>query len=147
MVSDALIGAAFGGIVLVIGKVGDVIVNVIKAKKAPDQNDLNLKKEFEEEKALAAQSRQEFTEALEKISNNMDEGFAEMRKNFEKNKQTSLVELRHSITEIYYKYCEEKSFSHNVKEDVCSLYAQYKDLGGNSYVHEIYNEMMEWEVK
>ena len=86
MVSDALIGAAFGGIVLVIGKVGDVIVNVIKAKKAPDQNDLNLKKEFEEEKALAAQSRQEFTEALEKISNNMDEGFAEMRKNFEKNK-------------------------------------------------------------
>lgn len=123
MVSEALIGAAFGGAVLVIGKIGDVIVNIIKAKKAPDQDDLNLKEEFEAEKAIAAQSRQEFAEALEKMSSDMNEGFEEMRKSFEKNKQIALVELRHSITEIYYKYCEEKSFSHNVKEDVCSLYS------------------------
>lgn len=123
MISDALIGAACGGAVLVIGKIGDVIVNIIKAKKAPDQDDLNLKEEFEAEKAIAAQSRQEFAEALEKMSSDMNEGFEEMKKSFEKNKQIALVELRHSITEIYYKYCEEKSFSHNVKEDVCSLYS------------------------
>ena len=62
MITEALVGAIAAGIVLVLAKIGEVIVNVIKAKKEPDQaqtNKMLLKREicsiywqFEHEKRI-----------------------------------------------------------------------------------------------
>lgn len=55
--------------------------------------------------------------------------------------------LRHSITEIYYKHCDEKMLDMNTKNDLCSLYEAYNSIGGNSFAHELYEEMMTWQIK
>ena len=154
MISEAVIAAIAAGLGSVIGIIGKVIVDVIKAKKAPDESDLGIKEDLEAEKVIAAQQRQEFHTAIDNLTEIMNERFTQldekidgMKAQTEQHRNIAIVELRHSITEVYYKYCDKKSFSHNIKEDVCSLYEAYTKLGGNSYVHEIYDEMMTWEVK
>lgn len=154
MISEAVIAAIAAGLGSVITILGRVIVDVIKAKKTPDESDLAVKEDLEAEKAIAEEKRKEFYEAVNKLNETMNERFTqldekidEMKAQTEQHKNIAIVELRHSITEVYYQYCDKKSFSHNMKEDVCSLYEAYSKLGGNSYVHEIYEEMMTWEVK
>lgn len=71
----------------------------------------------------------------------------ELQNKNEENKEIHIVKLRHSITSIYYQYCDEKVITLNIKSDICSLYEAYKKLGGNSYVHELYDEMMTWKVE
>lgn len=54
--------------------------------------------------------------------------------------------LRHCITTIYQTYFPTKELPVNIKKNLCSLYEAYKKLNGNSYICEIYEEMMEWKV-
>lgn len=56
-------------------------------------------------------------------------------------------EIRHTISSIYFDNCEEKCLDMRTKEDLCSLYAAYESIGGNSFAHELYEEMMTWTVK
>ena len=68
----------------------------------------------------------------------------------EHNKQMqdiTISQLRHSITNIYHTNKKSEKLEDRMKEDLCSLYTSYTSLGGNSYVHEIYDEMMNWESK
>lgn len=153
MISEAVIAAIAAGLGSVIGVIGKVAVDIIKAKRAASESE-DIKEDLETEKAIAEEKRKEFYEAVEKLNETMntrftqlDEKIDEMKAQTDQHKNIAIVELRHSITEVYYQYCDKKSFSHNVKEDVCSLYEAYSKLGGNSYVHEIYEEMMSWEVK
>jgi phenylalanyl-tRNA synthetase alpha subunit len=153
MISEAVIAAIAGGLGSVIGVIGKVAVDIIKAKRAASESE-DIKEDLETEKAIAEEKRKEFYEAVGKLNETMnarftqlDEKIDEMKAQTDQHKNIAIVELRHSITEVYYQYCDKKSFSHNVKEDVCSLYEAYSKLGGNSYVHEIYEEMMSWEVK
>lgn len=153
MISEAIITAIAAGLGSVIGIIGKVAVDVIKAKRAASESE-DIKEDLETEKVIAEEKRKEFYEAVEKLNETMNARFTqldgkidEMKAQTDQHKNIAIVELRHSITEVYYQYCDKKSFSHNVKEDVCSLYEAYSKLGGNSYVHEIYEEMMSWEVK
>ena len=63
------------------------------------------------------------------------------------NEEATRASLRHSITYIYEKYKDEKVLPGNTKNDLCSLYAAYTKLNGNSFIHEIYEEMMKWDTK
>lgn len=62
-------------------------------------------------------------------------------------KKATICSLRHSITGIYEKYKDEQKLPSNVREDLCSLYERYSELGGNSYIHSIFEEMIEWKSK
>lgn len=55
--------------------------------------------------------------------------------------------LRSSITKIYYKYTELGYIPRYERENATYLYAQYKEFKGNSYVDEIYPEIMNLPVK
>lgn len=79
---------------------------------------------------------QETVEILKRIENTLSD-----------QQQANICALRHSITGIYETFKEEKYLPINVKQDLCSLYEIYTKLGGNSYVHEIYETMCTWEVK
>lgn len=96
-----------------------------------------------------------YTEHVEKI---VDEKVAEVTKMLEtiktesednraKISEATKASLRHSITYIYEKYKDEKILPGNTKNDLCSLYEAYTLLNGNSYIHEIYEEMMKWNTK
>ena len=86
-------------------------------------------------------------EMMRKQFDSIKELLQEINEEQTKNKEALLASLRHSITKIYVKYRGEKLLSERSKQDLCSLYATYESLGGNSYVHEIYDDMMKWDVK
>lgn len=55
--------------------------------------------------------------------------------------------LRSNITKIYYKYTEIGSIPQFEKENVTYMHEQYKKMNGNSYVDEIYPEIMKLPIK
>lgn len=55
--------------------------------------------------------------------------------------------LRSSITKIYYKYIEQGSIPQFEKENVTYMHEQYKKMNGNSYVDELYPEIMKLPIK
>lgn len=71
----------------------------------------------------------------------------DLKTNIEKDQEATRASLRHEITYIYEKYKDRKVLPGNTKKDLCSLYEVYILLNGNSYVHEIYEEMMKWDTK
>ena len=60
-------------------------------------------------------------------------------------KQNDIVQLRNTITHIYFKYKDQKKIPHYEKENVLSLYERYDALGGNHYVRNIISEIEGWE--
>lgn len=64
----------------------------------------------------------------------------------ENSHETDRCLLRDRITSIYYKHhrdCEMKLYDY---ENLERLYKQYKNLGGNSFVDKIWEEVQEWEI-
>ena len=87
------------------------------------------------------------------IKETTKDNFDEIKEEFNKihdfndsEKKTSLNILRHDITVIYERYKTDKKIPSRIKEDLCILYDDYDSRGGNSYVHTIMEEMMEWDV-
>ena len=154
MVNEVIIGAIAGALVLVIGKVGEIIVNIIKAKKEPDQTDLEMKDTLQREKEKNDAAIEAFTnfgkeikEAVEGLSQKIDNMDTRIEDYRHETREINKSALRQSITEIYYKHCDEKMLDMNTKNDLCSLYEAYTSIGGNSFVHELYEEMMAWQIK
>ena len=102
------------------------IINAFKQPKRSDQEvqDLVLK-------------------AIEK--SDLNQKFKDLNQRLDSHLESQLCLLRHQITEIYYKYLENKEIPAHTKQDLCYLYEQYEKLGGNSYVKQIYLEMQNWK--
>lgn len=64
----------------------------------------------------------------------------------EKTEKTDLTTLRHEITLIYEKCRGKKEIPMRMRENLCSLYEDYTQRGGNSYIKTIYEEMLDWKV-
>lgn len=81
------------------------------------------------------------------IDTSIKENTSEILKKLDKHDAATLVSLRHSITGIYEKYKDEKKLPIHVKEDLCSLYSQYRNFNGNSYIVSLMELMEEWEIE
>lgn len=55
--------------------------------------------------------------------------------------------LRSAITKIYYKYNDLGYIPQFERENVIYMHEQYKRMGGNSYVDEIYPEILKLPIK
>lgn len=55
--------------------------------------------------------------------------------------------LRSSITKIYYQYIPQGSIPRFERENAIYLHEQYKNMNGNSYVDEIYPEILQLPIK
>lgn len=95
--------------------------------------------------------RKSYEEHTEKIVNTKVEEvktiLTDMQEEAKVNAEATLATLRHDITYAYEKYKKTKKLPGNTKNDVCSLYEIYVKMGGNSYVHEIFEEMMKWDTE
>lgn len=152
----AIIAAIVGGISATIGALGTVIVNIIRARKEPDETDLELKNNLEKEKEKSDAAIETFTEfgkdikaSIEELKNKIDDLETQARNRFDQIDDKFLeVEgtnddmIRNTLTHIYFKYKNDKKIPHYEKENVLHLSARYK---GNSYVHTIIDEMKAWE--
>lgn len=147
----AALAAGVGSIITIIGK---VIVDIIRAKKEPDESDLELKNELEREKekndnaiSTFEQVAAELRASIENVNENVNQLQEKIENYQEETREISKSELRHSITEIYFEHCSQKSFDLNTKNDLCSLYEAYSKIGGNSFAKELYEEMMDWDIE
>lgn len=86
---------------------------------------------------------------VDEIQTQMDaiqEQINEIQKKTETVQMANVCTLRHDITSIYETYRAEKKLPVLVHQDLCYLYHYYELEGGNSYVHDICEEMKDWEV-
>lgn len=127
MLSEAIIAAIAAGAGSVIGIIGKVAVDVIKAKKTVDQTE------------LAKLEHNEKTEAaLDRIEKKVVTITEEQR-------SFNLMYLRTSISFIYFEHDKDKKLPIHEYESVLGLYDVYKSLGGNGYIEELINDMKTWE--
>lgn len=122
------------GILAIIAALGGTagIISIIKAIKTPtartDEKELEL-----------------FKQAFD--STGIAEDIKEVHEKLKKNDEATACVIRHQITSTYEQYRLAKKIPTHTKEDLCYLYEKYIELGGNSYVKQIYNDMMTWEVE
>lgn len=90
------------------------------------------------EKQNAAQSK-----SISALTDTQQEMFQKIRVN----EETSLDLLRYNFNRIYYMAKRDREISAHDKENCCNMYKNYKDLKGNSYIDELYKELMTLPVK
>ena len=81
--SEVLIAAIFAGLGGLVGAVGKVIVDVIRAKHEPDQADLELKDELQREKEKSDTAIATFTDFGKDIKKCVEDMKTEMNQKFE----------------------------------------------------------------
>ena len=118
-------------IVAIIAALGGTagLVSIINAFKQPKRSDQEV-----QDLILKAIEKSDLNQKFKDINDRLDSHL-----------ESQLCLLRHQITEIYYKYLENKEIPAHTKQDLCYLYEQYEKLGGNSYVKQIYLEMQNWK--
>lgn len=118
-------------IVAIIAALGGTagLVSIINAFKQPKRSDQEV-----QDLVLKAIEKSDLNPKFKDINDRLDSHL-----------ESQLCLLRHQITEIYYKYLENKEIPVHTKQDLCYLYEQYEKLGGNSYVKQIYLEMQNWK--
>lgn len=120
------------GIIAIIAALGGAagIINIIKAIKTKNRTD------------------EEYMELLQKAldSSELKAEVSKIKEKLEKNDEATACILRHQITSTYEAYLKEKKLPSHTKQDICYLYEKYIELGGNSYIKQIYSDMMTWEV-
>ena len=118
-------------IVAIIAALGGTagLVSIINAFKQPKRSDQEV-----QDLVLKAIEKSDLNQKFKDINDRLDSHL-----------ESQLSILRHEITEIYYKYLENKEIPAHTKQDLCYLYEQYEKLGGNSYVKQIYLEMQNWK--
>ena len=121
---------------------------------------INGRKEAEEAEKLSEQEEMETKERLNRIEELMQtladnqESLSkvlsvhntEQKAESEKLRLSQQCMIRSSITHMYYKYKEAQCLPVHEKENLVALKTSYDQLDGNSYVHSIYEEMMEWDT-
>ena len=147
--------ALIAGISALVGAVGVALVNLIKAVHGRNQN---KKDQLEHEENLLkigtemtnvnveiSELRKEMKDLLIRMDRNVDIIDGKLEDFHSEWKDYNLVMLRHDITSVYQHYKSSAAIPQGIYQSTMELYDKYEDLGGNSYVHEIVEEMKEWE--
>lgn len=138
----------------IIGAIGTALVGIIGATKKRSQ-DRKDQLDHEENLVKLSSSMTNVNEAISELRNEMFSLFRGMSKDMDRMdrkledfhsewKDYNVVMLRHDITSVYEHYKDSAAIPKVVYESTMNLYDKYQKLGGNSYVHEIIEEMKEW---
>ena len=170
--NEVILAAIFAGVGSIITIIGKVIVDIIRAKKEPDEADEALKNQLNDEKAKNDAAIEAFTDFgkqitasveqiktdvanikedvmsfKEEVTKKFDEVNAKMDSYRNETREINKSSLRHEITQIYFANYEAKTLDMRTKEDLSSLYEAYSSIGGNSFAHDLFVEMQSWEIK
>lgn len=139
----------------IIAAVGVALVNLIKAVHGRNQN---KKDQFDHEENLIKLSssmtnanqaiselRAEIMPMLNRLSKDLDVVDGKLEDFHSEWKDYNIIMLRHDITSVYQNYKSSAAIPQGIYQSTMELYDKYEDLGGNSYVHEIIEEMKEWK--
>lgn len=137
-----------------IGAIGTAIAVVIKALYSRNQNKQD-QQIHEENLIKLSSSMTNVNEAISELRNEMTSLFNGFSKDLGKLdrklddfhsewKDYNIIMLRHDITSVYEHYKGSAAMPQAIYQSTMELYDKYQKLGGNSYVHEIVEEMKTW---
>lgn len=139
----------------IIGAVGVALVNVIKALYSRNQNKVDQQQHEENLIKLSSsmtnvnqaisELRGEIMPMLNGLSKDLDRVDRKLEDFHTEWKDYNIVMLRHDITSVYEQYKSSAAMPKIIYESTMNLYDKYSSLGGNSYVHEIVEEMKTWQ--
>ena len=139
----------------IIGAVGTALIGMIKAAYNRNQNKkdqmdheenlvklsssmTNVNQAISELRAEIIPMLNGFSEGLDRVDRKLEDFHSEW-------KDYNLIMLRHDITSVYQHYKSSAAIPQNIYQSTMELYDRYQALGGNSYVHEIIEEMKTWK--
>lgn len=138
----------------IIGAVGVALVNVIKALYSRNQNKqdqlqheenlIKLSSSMTNVNQAISELRAEIMPMLNGLSKDLDRVDRKLEDFHTEWKDYNIVMLRHDITSVYEHYKSSAAMPKVIYESTMNLYDKYSSLGGNSYVHEIVEEMKTW---
>lgn len=138
----------------IIATVGVALVNIIKALYSRNQNKVD--QQTHEENLIKLSSsmtnvnqaiselRNEMMPMLNGLSKDLDRVDRKLEDFHSEWKDYNIVMLRHDITSVYQQYKGSAAIPQGIYQSTMELYDKYEKLGGNSYVHEIVEEMKTW---
>ena len=139
----------------IIAAVGVALVNLIKALYSRNQNKVDQQKHEENLIKLSSsmtnanqaisELRAEIMPMLNRLSKDLDVVDGKLEDFHTEWKDYNIIMLRHDITSVYEQYKSSAAIPQSIYQSTMELYDKYEDLGGNSYVHEIVEEMKEWK--
>lgn len=148
MVETAVIAA-------IIGAAGTALVSVIGAVKKRSQNKkdqldheenlIKLSSSMTDVNETISELRREIMSMLTGLSKDLDRVDRKLEDFHSEWKDYNIVMLRHDITSVYQHYKDAAAIPQGIYQSTMELYDKYQKLGGNSYVHEIVEEMKTWE--
>lgn len=141
-------------IAAIIGAVGTALVGVIGAfkKRSQDRKDqldheenlVKLSSSMTNVNQVISELRSEMSSLLNGMSKDMDRIDRKLEDFHSEWKDYNIVMLRHDITSVYQHYKSSAAIPQGIYQSTMELYDKYQSLGGNSYVHEIVEEMKTW---
>lgn len=147
--------ALIAGISALVGAVGVALVNLIKAVHGRNQN---KKDQLEHEENLLkigtemtnvnveiSELRKEMKDLLIRMGRDVDIIDGKLEDFHSEWKDYNIIMLRHDITSVYQNYKSSAAIPQGIYQSTMELYDKYEDLGGNSYVHEIVEEIKTWK--
>lgn len=139
----------------IIAAVGVALVNLIKALYSRNQNKVDQQQHEENLIKLSSsmtnanqaisELRAEIMPMLNRLSKDLDVVDGKLEDFHTEWKDYNIIMLRHDITSVYQNYKSSAAIPQGIYQSTMELYDRYEDLGGNSYVHEIVEEMKEWK--
>lgn len=139
----------------IIAAVGVALVNIIKAAFSRNQNKkdqldheenlIKLSSSMTNVNQAISELRSEVMPILNGLSKDLDRVDRKLEDFHSEWKDYNIVMLRHDITSVYQHYKSSAAIPQGLYQSTMELYDKYEKLGGNSYVHEIVEEMKEWE--
>ena len=139
----------------IIAAVGVALVNLIKALYSRNQNKVDQQQHEENLIKLSSsmtnanqaisELRAEIMPMLNGLSKDLDRVDRKLEDFHTEWKDYNIVMLRHDITSVYQHYKSSAAIPQGIYQSTMELYDKYSSLGGNSYVHEIVEEMKTWD--
>lgn len=147
--------ALIAGISALVGAVGVALVNLIKAAHGRNQNKkdqldheenlIKLSSSMTNVNTEISELRKEMKDLLIRMDRNVDIIDGKLEDFHSEWKDYNIIMLRHDITSVYQNYKSSAAIPQSIYQSTMELYDDYEDLGGNSYVHEIVEEMKTWK--
>lgn len=141
-------------IAAIIGAIGTALVGIIGAAKKRSQNRkdqldheenlIKLSSSMTNVNQAISELRSEMSSLLNGMSKDMDRIDRKLEDFHSEWKDYNIVMLRHDITSVYQHYKSSAAIPQGIYQSTMELYDKYSSLGGNSYVHEIVEEMKTW---
>ena len=138
----------------IIGAVGTAVAMIIKSLFTRNQNSKD-RMDHEENLIKLSSSMTNVNQSISELRNDMLSLFTGISKDIDRMdrkleefhsewKDYNIIILRHNITSVYEHYKGSAAMPQGIYQSTMELYDKYLKLGGNSYVHDIVEEMKTW---